>query len=195
MDHCRGAVSKLACWCMKSVSKIKEAVAMSMSQFLAAELEIAKTLIHIARSADDSSKRKRSIFYARRAYEAVQEFLPRSPVKDSENIEIRQALDSLRPQLEALGETFEEPALAQLKFRRHSGHSGLSRLSTREKPVKVPSSPRAAHPDAAREVKRFLIECRRLRAQARQIRTQNKIMMERKRRTVPAANPQISPTS
>lgn len=147
-----------------------------MSQFLSTELEFARTLIRIAESTNDSDKETRCIFNARKAYDAVEESLPRTPISDSEKEQIRDSLSWLESRLKALGQNFDGlgPVLTQGR-RPHSTVPKIRRSSRR--PV------RSANPygDVVRDVKRFLIECQQLNAESEHLRAQNKAIMERKR--------------
>ena len=72
--------------------------------FLRAELDIGRTLVRIARSANRADKRNRNLLNARKAYESVLRFMPGVILTTSQSKEIKNKLEQLKKQLRSLGE-------------------------------------------------------------------------------------------
>ena len=73
-------------------------------EFLRAELLTGLTLTKIAREAKYEDKRKRNRLNARKAYDSILRFMPKTDMGNEELNDIRSRLEQLRSELRLLGE-------------------------------------------------------------------------------------------
>jgi len=85
-----------------SRAALREEWESSVVGFLAAELEIAKTFIKLARDSRDPHRQTIHIANAQKACDAVKHFLERAPLPAIETLWIRGELDSIEPSLRSL---------------------------------------------------------------------------------------------
>ena len=89
---------------MKTQTTMTAGFAASMAGFLYAELQIAANLIRLARNAEDSERKCRYLSKARIACNAIEHFLPRTPVSEPEKTKIERSVHELESDLKAVSE-------------------------------------------------------------------------------------------